>query len=203
MRQSCSQPATPANISPMSPWLRFWAVVGLVKLVRILSLITWYLIPASCSTTMSIKHAIRPVKKPINPHTTQRLISRQWKFWNNRQEKREEREGRQLLQGYLCAVLVNSYTIYHVTHPPLLFQKQLVLDVIIVQTLEEYANTNISLYLDWNFIAKINLHHVNTGNNDFINQHHFPTCIRLLFKVSTHRLKRKLCWWRIESKSEM
>lgn len=93
-------------------WLHFWAVVGFVKLVGILSLTTWYLIPASCSTTMSIKHAIRPVRKPIKPHTTQRLISRQRKLWNTRQEKREEREGSykgsHMLSIFMHFVLVNS-----------------------------------------------------------------------------------------------
>lgn len=59
-----------------------------------------------------------------------------------------------MLSIFRCFVLVNSSTIHHVTHPPLLFQKKLVLSVIIVQTLEEYTNMNISLYLDWNFIAK-------------------------------------------------
>lgn len=54
---------------------------------------------------------------------------------------------------FMCFELVNSHIIYHVTHPPLLFQKQLVLDVIIVQTLEEYTKTNISLDSDWNFIG--------------------------------------------------
>lgn len=78
-----------------------------------------------------------------------------------------------MLSICMCFVLVNSHTIYHVTHPPLLLQKQLVLDVIIVQTLEEYTNTN-SLYLDRNFIAKINLHYVNTD---------LHICIRLFPKV--------------------
>lgn len=46
---------------------------------RILSLTTRYLIPANSSTTMSMKQAMRPVRKPIRPQTTQRLISRQRK----------------------------------------------------------------------------------------------------------------------------
>lgn len=119
--------------------------------VRILSLTTWYLIPASCSTTMSITHAIRPVRKPIRPHTTQRLISRQRKLWNTRQRKREEREGLAALskRPHVPSIVgpVRSHTIYHVTHPPLLLQKQLVLDVIIVQTLGEHTHTHTSVYI--------------------------------------------------------
>lgn len=43
-------------------------------------------------------------------------------------------------------LLVHSPTIYHITHPPLLFQKQLVLDVIIVQTLEEQTSPSVCNY---------------------------------------------------------
>lgn len=179
---------------------RVSGVTALGKLARILSLTTSYLIPASCSTTMSIKHAIRPVRKPIKPHTTQRLISRQRKFWNKRQGKKGKKEradnsykGSHMQSLLMCFVQVNSHIIYHVTHPPLLFQKQLVLDVIIVQTLEEYTKTNISLYSHWNFKGKINLHRVNSDNNDFIDHCHFPTCIRLLPKIPP--IKFKHCLW--------
>lgn len=82
-----------------------------------------------------------------------------------------------VVQIYIYVLLlVNSHTIYHVTHPPLLFQKQLVFDVIIVQTLKEQPNINFGLYLDRKCIAKINLHQVSTDNNDFINCCFYPTC---------------------------
>lgn len=65
----------------------------LVAIVRILSLTTWYLKPASSSTTMSMTQAIRPVRKPIRPQTTQRLISTQRKPYEYNKRRHRKKQG--------------------------------------------------------------------------------------------------------------
>lgn len=73
---------------------------------RILSLTTLYFTPASFSTTMSMKQAMRPVRTPMSPQITQRLISRHLKPCGTTQQPNSTSMGEDACMLYHCNQLL-------------------------------------------------------------------------------------------------